>query len=413
MRARAVMLMVYWSCTCPAWCAPGGSSDDAAAPGKTPRPVRVLLAGGARQCRVRGDARLDVVGAQPGARFDLKPGEWLTCGVDDHGAVILGSLPPTSRGVRIRDAEGAAVWFSIQRQGEWLPPRRFGGDLFIEAGESGGLTVINEIDVETYVACVAAREAAPTFHREAVRAQSILCRTYVLYQMRMRNDQTFDVVAGESSQVYAGLIDGPVARTALSASQDTRGLVCTCQRDGRIDLFPTYYSSCCGGATQPAASLNVYDDVEPLRACVRCSYCAGAPREVTRWDDVELPESKVLAALAGRDPRFSDWNHIRSVSVAARTDAGRPLSLVFEDPSGRRVELLAEHLRVALGSRVMRSTDCDITFSGGQLQLRNGRGFGHGLGACQWGMEGQAVAGRSAADILRFYFPGSSLTRVY
>jgi stage II sporulation protein D len=47
------------------------------------------------------------------------------------------------------------------------------------------------------------------------------------------------------------------------------------------------------------------------------------------------------------------------------------------------------------------------------VEFREGRGFGHGIGMCQWGTEGQARMGRRAADILRFYYPGAHLTRVY
>jgi stage II sporulation protein D len=45
--------------------------------------------------------------------------------------------------------------------------------------------------------------------------------------------------------------------------------------------------------------------------------------------------------------------------------------------------------------------------------IENGKGFGHGLGLCQWGAQGQALEGTKAAEILRFYYPGSKLTRVY
>jgi len=42
-----------------------------------------------------------------------------------------------------------------------------------------------------------------------------------------------------------------------------------------------------------------------------------------------------------------------------------------------------------------------------------GRGFGHGVGMCQYGAEGQARRGRRAGGILNYYYPGSKLVRVY
>jgi stage II sporulation protein D len=61
----------------------------------------------------------------------------------------------------------------------------------------------------------------------------------------------------------------------------------------------------------------------------------------------------------------------------------------------------------------VRSTDCDIRLTDTEVIFENGRGWGHGLGLCQWGMEGLARQGRTAADILRVYFPGAKITRVY
>jgi stage II sporulation protein D len=42
-----------------------------------------------------------------------------------------------------------------------------------------------------------------------------------------------------------------------------------------------------------------------------------------------------------------------------------------------------------------------------------GRGFGHGVGLCQFGAEGQAKAGRSAEEILATYYPGATVVRAY
>jgi stage II sporulation protein D len=42
-----------------------------------------------------------------------------------------------------------------------------------------------------------------------------------------------------------------------------------------------------------------------------------------------------------------------------------------------------------------------------------GRGFGHGVGMCQCGAEGMARQGKTAQQILSYYYPGSSIVRVY
>ncbi|TBR22888.1 hypothetical protein EPO15_07100 [bacterium] len=41
-----------------------------------------------------------------------------------------------------------------------------------------------------------------------------------------------------------------------------------------------------------------------------------------------------------------------------------------------------------------------------------GRGYGHGVGLCQWGARAQADGGRSYTDIIAHYFPGAKVGRM-
>jgi stage II sporulation protein D len=42
-----------------------------------------------------------------------------------------------------------------------------------------------------------------------------------------------------------------------------------------------------------------------------------------------------------------------------------------------------------------------------------GRGSGHGVGLCQWGARGMALAGKKAESILLHYYPGTEIRRMY
>ncbi|HEV8144562.1 MAG TPA: hypothetical protein VGQ77_17005, partial [Methylomirabilota bacterium] len=44
----------------------------------------------------------------------------------------------------------------------------------------------------------------------------------------------------------------------------------------------------------------------------------------------------------------------------------------------------------------------------GELARFTGRGYGHGVGLCQWGAKGMAERGHSARQILEFYYPGTT-----
>jgi stage II sporulation protein D len=70
--------------------------------------------------------------------------------------------------------------------------------------------------------------------------------------------------------------------------------------------------------------------------------------------------------------------------------------------------------RRALGYEVVRSTwlrgiRVEVTQATPRLVIE-GSGRGHGVGLCQWGSRFYASSGASAAEILAFYFPGTSVS---
>ena len=64
-------------------------------------------------------------------------------------------------------------------------------------------------------------------------------------------------------------------------------------------------------------------------------------------------------------------------------------------------------------ARGLYSMNCDIVDRGGSIEFANGRGFGHGVGLCQWGAQGKALQGWTAERILEAYYPGATLYRIH
>ena len=75
--------------------------------------------------------------------------------------------------------------------------------------------------------------------------------------------------------------------------------------------------------------------------------------------------------------------------------------------------MIGENFRLALGSREIRSTSFKIKDRGEHFEFVEGRGFGHSMGMCQWGMQEMALRGCNAGEILKHYYPGMNLTRAY
>ena len=72
----------------------------------------------------------------------------------------------------------------------------------------------------------------------------------------------------------------------------------------------------------------------------------------------------------------------------------------------------AVEFRTLLGSDMVRSTLFDVVMQGYYFDLV-GRGWGHGVGMCQQGACGMALEGKSMLEILRFYYNGITLKKMY
>ena len=175
-----------------------------------------------------------------------------------------------------------------------------------------------------------------------------------------------------------------------------------------------FYSSCCGGTTQNVTNIKRnFPSVPPLAGGVRCDCYKTAKGKTYTWPATSVSKSEVTSKLVARYPKLRALGRIEHIQVVERTAAGRPKILELLGAGGQASRMLAEDLRLAVGSRVIRSTNCDIRSERERFVFANGRGFGHGMGMCQWGAEAMARAGHPAADILKHYYPALNLTRAY
>lgn len=390
------------------------------APSKPPPPivastegaVRVLLEEGVDRVRFRSNRPLTIVG-QGGVPATHTADQWFVVRATSAGRLWAGAAQSSYNELTLFPKPNNNVQVSYLRNGEkeWSDERAYFGAMRVRIDEDRGIRVINLVDLERYVECVVAVEVWPTFETEAFRAQAIAARTFVLYQMQRRKAASFDVSATQGAQVYRGIRRDATGRRAADAAAHTRGIVCTWPKDGADRLFSTYYSSVCGGMSQSAAIFGKADDIAPLAGGVACDYCRIAPRGTYRWGPTRLPADEVLRRLVTRYPKLALLKRLVRIIPAQTTPRGRLVRVKLVGSSGETHELLAERFRLAVGSDIMRSTDCEIRLENGSAVFSRGRGFGHGLGACQWGMQGQALEGKRADQILKYYFPGSRLQR--
>jgi stage II sporulation protein D len=296
--------------------------------------------------------------------------------------------------------------------------RGYRGSIRLVAWSLERFAVVNDVDIEEYLQGVVGSEVYSSWPDSALEAQSIASRSYASYYKQCRgnsrpeSDNYWDIGSDQGSQVYGG-----VSRENVRISQAvkrTAGVVLAYGPLGQRRLFPAYYSAVCGGHTQDATVV-FGDSIEPLSGC-ECGYCGKvAPKERYRWADVSIAKSVVNSRLVKKYPPLSEIGRIVSISVAERSSYGRATLISLRGAGGRRRLLKAEEFRQAVSSskEQLLSSWYSIADTGGSWRFENGRGWGHGVGLCQWGSYQMGLEGKSCLDILQYYYRHAALVRAY
>jgi stage II sporulation protein D len=290
------------------------------------------------------------------------------------------------------------------------------GTLHLVPDGDDAFYAVNHVDLESYLAGVLPKELYPYWHDETYRAQAIAARTYALYHMTTRGkSEPYDLGAGQGWQVYGGF--SAENERAWDAVRSTHGTVLAHGTEGDERIFQAHYSACCGGRVNPVTVLRDAPADTPMGGGQECTHCRDCPRY--RWEPVRVSKQEMHAALLGTYRSAGDLRGIEEVRVTAATDWGRPLRLELVGPRGASIRLRAEDLRLALlrsgspAARKLYSMNCEIRDLGDEIEFAEGRGFGHGVGLCQWGAEGRAADGWYAEEILAYYYRGAKLFRAY
>lgn len=290
---------------------------------------------------------------------------------------------------------------------------RVRGALVVHRG-AGGLQVVNELGLEDYVAGSVGREIYPGWHRETLKAQAVVTRTYALYRRERAREQPararFDLGSGTGSQVYGGI----AAETASirAAVADTRGEYLSHSRlHGQEPILAVYHSAS-GGRT--ATAEEVWGLPVPYLLSVEVEDEQDSPD--TYWR-ATISRTKLGRALARAGIRIGALQDAR---VVERSPSGRALRVELRgEDDGHTIShvMEARALRVVLGESVIRSTMFEIRFdpdgggSGSADLIFVGSGHGHGVGMSQWGAEAMARRGVSYREILAAFYPGASIVR--
>jgi len=275
-----------------------------------------------------------------------------------------------------------------------IDERPFRGEVTFIRTADNHITVVNDINVEDYIKGVLYHEVSHRWPMEALKAQAVAARTYALYSINLA--EPYDVTNDIYSQVYGGR-DSERYRTDLAVDY-TRAQVLT--YDGK--MIPAYFHATCGGMTEDAKELwHILPDIPPLRS-VPCSFCQNSPHY--RWKkNFRLREIQSALNLHGYKV-----GSIKDISIVDRDRSERIDHLKITQKNGAELIIKGKDFRDLMGPNVVMSNNFDIDQKGYYVDL-NGKGWGHGVGMCQWGALGMARQQFTYKQILAYYYPQSVL----
>lgn len=270
---------------------------------------------------------------------------------------------------------------------------------------------VENVDVESYVEGVLAGEMKNDWPLEALKAQAILARTFVLKFVDEKKSQyegadiSTDI---EEAQAYDASAVNDRIKQAVA---ETKGLVLSANGE----LPYAWFHAHSGGMTELAKAGLGWDKDEPPYTQVVES---NEPETVQNEKDAQtLKDAQTweatfsaaeFAAACEKQGVTVDLGNGAQLTVDERGESGRAVTISV---NGKPVK--ATELRIALGSTKMRSTlITSLRVENGKVMIA-GKGYGHGVGMSQWGAYGMAEQGKTAEEIVKHYFKDVSVVKIW
>ena len=367
--------------------------------------VGVILAGLTLAGGVASATELRV-GIQQGAKT-VRVGASGNAVVTDGSGRTLGTLPPML-GFVAQVQGGQVVLHTFRGRDLWVRPTDnsfvfisddwYRGRLRLVA-RPDGLLAVNHVPLEEYLYSVVGSEMYPFWPLEALKAQAVAARSFILFRLRRPADPDFDVGRTVTWQAYKGYSrESDSTREAVTA---TTGQVVTY----RGQIIEAVYHAASGGHTE---------NVEDIWSAPR-PYLRGVPdfdqeAPVYSWQKT-FTQAELSRLLPG-------VGQVTSLTPVRTTPQGRVVEMRVTGTTGTKT-FTGSELRRLLD---LRSTLFQVTPTRGDVASTNpvnapdgsfefqGRGFGHGLGMSQWGAFGLAQRGYNYQQILQYYYQGTEIS---
>ena len=341
----------------------------------------------------------------------------------------------------------------------------FQGDLILRLRKDGTIAAINEIPLEDYLESVISSEMSAEAPKEFLKAHAIVSRSWLMAALGRKKKRKeppgegiekegevirwydredhdlFDVCADDHCQRYQG-ITKIISKQAGEAVRKTSGMVITFEDE----ICDARYSKACGGITEDFDTAWVDKQVPYLESISDASITHQPIRteeEASRWilSDLDAYCNTKDEALLGNilpdfdreTKNFFRWRveyYREELEEILREKSGFDFGTLKEivplrrGPSGRisHLKIVGSKRSMVVGKELeirrwlsrshLYSSAFVVTVEAGRFILY-GAGWGHGVGLCQIGAAVMATKGFSAEEILKHYFRGIEIKKIY
>lgn len=270
-----------------------------------------------------------------------------------------------------------------------------------------------ELPLEDYVLGVVSAEMPAEFPVEAIKAQAVAARTYVLAHMEQFGGTSSQAANGgnvidtTANQVYYSKDERNAGwpekkrneywDKITSAVKVTEGQILT-YNDALV--MKPYFFSTSSGKTENGS--DVFDTSEPYLKSVSSTGEEGSPKYK---NNVEISNKEFISKINSVYEGAISLNSVlkREISIISRGEGGS----VKEIKVGK-VTMTGANLRKILS---LNSADFEITYSNTEMIITT-KGYGHGVGMSQFGAKAMAQNGSDYLSILKHYYSGVSIEKI-
>lgn len=323
------------------------------------------------------------------------------------------------------------------------------GGFRYERIKGGDLTVVNMVNLEDYVNCVVSQEMSNSWPLEALKAQAVAARSYVV-TLKRHSAHHFDVCPTTCCQAYPGT--GRIGANTTQAAAETAGIYAWYGNK----VAQTFYYSSNGGASESVSVVWGSNQASyPYLVGVIDPYEATVESMISGYNWTRRYTGGELSALM-KNKGYTSCSTVVAVKINEYSDVGNPKSVTITDSSGHNFTLTAYQMYRVFGFRSYRysldnaeesrlsvngETQIEglsglyaIDGNGDLVPVNNnayiitgdgtitaadtsgsvtgdvftfaGKGWGHNIGMSQYGAYAMAKQGYNYVQILQFYYTG-------